>query len=442
MRAISTFRVGHDISRKPQMTWTYYLVQFMQPQLGSIYKGMQRTAKVKTVNDVRQIQALIDKKKLIITETRIRSDLHLEDARVFINQQLGDMSHHKKIYVNPSHTKKIFANMKREGKDFSRRITPLFDTMMKKQKSKRKQRKEAEVAHDEAEHEESVPTSSNDPLPSEKAKFDQAIEITSLKKRVYRLEKRRKFRTTGLKRLKKVGAARRIESSSDSSGAQEDASKQRRRIEDIDVDAEVTLVNETQEREYEDLMFDTRVLDSDEMFMDATTGEKDEQSTKIDDSTAGEAVTTASAAPTIQVSIADIGDEGVTAARIDELTLAQTLIKIKADKPKVIITAATTTTTTRPKARGVVIQEPSEFRTSPEAQPSKSKDKDAEIIEEERLKRQKQEEDNITLVESWENTQAMMEADRLVAEILQTREREELTNEEKGKLFMELMEKR
>ncbi|GJY64761.1 hypothetical protein Tco_0466221 [Tanacetum coccineum] len=38
------------------------------------------TAKVKTVNDVRQIQALIDKKKLIITETSIRSDLHLEDA--------------------------------------------------------------------------------------------------------------------------------------------------------------------------------------------------------------------------------------------------------------------------------------------------------------------------------------------------------------------------
>ncbi|GKG45031.1 hypothetical protein Tco_0495109, partial [Tanacetum coccineum] len=35
-----------------------------------------------------------------------------------------------------------------------------------------------------------------------------------------------------------------------------------------------------------------------------------------------------SAAPTIQVFTADIGDEGVTAAKIDELTLAQTLIKI------------------------------------------------------------------------------------------------------------------
>ncbi|GJW69826.1 hypothetical protein Tco_0126743 [Tanacetum coccineum] len=312
----------------------------------------------------------------------------------------------------------------------------------------------------------------------EKAKSDQAIEIASLKKRVDKLEKRRKFRTTGLKRLKKVDATRRIESSNDSLGAQEDASKQGRRIEDIDADAEVTLVNETQERQDEDLMFDTGVLDGDEMFVDATTGEKDEQSTKIDDSTAGEAVTTAgvedSTAPTIQVSTADIGDEGVTAAKIDELTLAQTLIEIKAAKPKVVITAATTTTTTRPKARGVVVQEPSEFRTSPEAQPSKSKDKgkaimiepevplkrkdqvaldedlarniqaqlDAEIIEEERLERQKQEEANIALIESWENTQAMMEADRLLAERLQTREREELTDEEKGKLFMELMEKR
>ncbi|GKC99518.1 hypothetical protein Tco_1169793, partial [Tanacetum coccineum] len=36
----------------------------------------------------------------------------------------------------------------------------------------------------------------------------------------------------------------------------------------------------------------------------------------------------------------------------------------------------------------------------------------------------------------------MIEAERLLAERLQTREREELIDEEKGKLFMELMEKR
>ncbi|GJW29293.1 hypothetical protein Tco_0046168 [Tanacetum coccineum] len=96
---------------------------------------------------VNAAEALVDKKKVIIMETSIRSDLHLEDAggtdclptaTIFeelarmgcYHQQLGDMSHHKKIYVNPSHIKKIFANMKREGKDFSGRVTPLFATMM------------------------------------------------------------------------------------------------------------------------------------------------------------------------------------------------------------------------------------------------------------------------------------------------------------------------
>ncbi|GJZ23778.1 hypothetical protein Tco_0561237 [Tanacetum coccineum] len=344
------------------------------------------TTKVKMVNDVRQIQSLIDKKKLIITEISIRSDLHLEDS--------------EGTDCLPSAT--IFKELARIG------ITHLFDTMMvqaseeKKQKSKRKQRKEAEVAHDETEHEESVPTPSNDPQPSGEDSMqlnDLMVLCTKLQKQVLDLEKTK----------------------SDQAIVIEDASKQGRRIKDIDADAE--------------------------MFMDAIAGEKDEQSTKIDDSTAGEAVTTA----------------GVTAIKIDELTLAQTLIKIKVAKPKVVITAATTTTTIRPKARGVVVQDPSEFRTSPEAQPSKSKYKgkaimieperhlkrkdqvaldkdlvrniqaqlDAEIIEEERLERQKQEEANIALIESWENTQAIMEANRLLAERFQTREREELTDEKK-----------
>ncbi|GJS48407.1 hypothetical protein Tco_0818839 [Tanacetum coccineum] len=35
---------------------------------------------VKTVNGERHLQALVDKKKVIITETSIRSDLNLEDA--------------------------------------------------------------------------------------------------------------------------------------------------------------------------------------------------------------------------------------------------------------------------------------------------------------------------------------------------------------------------
>ncbi|GKF94208.1 hypothetical protein Tco_0283908 [Tanacetum coccineum] len=64
---------------------------------------------------------------------------------------------------------------------------------------------------------------------------------------------------------------------------------------------------------------------------------------------------------------------------------------------------------------------------------------DAELIEEQKLARKQEEEANIALIESWENTQARMKADRLLADRLQSKEREELTDEEKAKLFMELM---
>ncbi|GKE87973.1 hypothetical protein Tco_1565448, partial [Tanacetum coccineum] len=46
----------------------------------SCIKQFWATAKVQTVNGVRQLQALVDKKRVIITELSIRSDLHLDDA--------------------------------------------------------------------------------------------------------------------------------------------------------------------------------------------------------------------------------------------------------------------------------------------------------------------------------------------------------------------------
>ncbi|GKC23327.1 hypothetical protein Tco_1025477 [Tanacetum coccineum] len=84
-------------------------------------------------------------------------------------------------------------------------------------------------------------------LDLEKAKDAQAKEISELKKRVQRLERKKKSRTTGLKSLKKVGMSRRVKTFEDqeSLGDHEDASKQGRGIEDIDKDVDVTLVNET-----------------------------------------------------------------------------------------------------------------------------------------------------------------------------------------------------
>nr|GEX08323.1 hypothetical protein [Tanacetum cinerariifolium] len=47
----------------------------------------------------------------------------------------------------------------------------------------------------------------------------------------------------------------------------------------------------------------------------------------------------------------------------------------------------------------------------------------AELEEEERLVRQKEEEANISLIESWDNTQAIMDADYEIATRLQEEER-------------------
>ncbi|GJV70727.1 hypothetical protein Tco_1490722 [Tanacetum coccineum] len=257
--------------------------------------------------------------------------------------------------------------------------------------------------------------------------------------------------------------SQRVESSEDqeSLGILEDTSKQGRSIEDIDSDIDVSLVDEAQERQNDDLMFDSGVLEDDVMHVEAKVDGKDEQSTKTDDSTVGEAVTTA-------------GDDSVIPTTNEEITLAQTLIQIKAAKLKVVTTAATIAITTRPKDRGVVVQEPSKFRVTQEIKPLSSKDKgkgimiehevplkrkdqitldeqiardiqvklDAKLLEEQKIARKQEEEANIALIESWENTQAMIEADKLLAERHQSKEREELTDEEKAKLFIELMEKR
>nr|GEW70122.1 hypothetical protein [Tanacetum cinerariifolium] len=73
-------------------------------------------------------------------------------------------------------------------------------------------------------------------------KIAQALEITKLKKRVRKLENKKKLRVSGLKRLRKVGTTQRIESSADTvMDDQEDASKQGEIIANIDADEGITL---------------------------------------------------------------------------------------------------------------------------------------------------------------------------------------------------------
>ncbi|GJY10414.1 hypothetical protein Tco_0378599, partial [Tanacetum coccineum] len=146
---------------------------------------VQATAKAKTLNREVQIQSLVDKKKVIITKTSVRSNLQLEDAE--------------------------------------------------------------EPVTNDTENVTSVPTHSNDPLLSsedrlklnelmelctslsqrvldfEKIKTSQAAEISELKQSIKRLEKKRGSRTHRLKILYKVGRSARVVSSKDEGlGDQED----------------------------------------------------------------------------------------------------------------------------------------------------------------------------------------------------------------------------
>nr|GEU36381.1 retrovirus-related Pol polyprotein from transposon TNT 1-94 [Tanacetum cinerariifolium] len=98
-------------------------------------------------------------------------------------------------------------------------------------------------------------------LELEKTKTSQHNEIDSLKVRVKKLEKRNKLRTHKLKRLYKVGLTARVESL-DEESLGENASKQGR-IEAIDADEDITLVNVQDDAK----MFDVDDLGGEEVFV-------------------------------------------------------------------------------------------------------------------------------------------------------------------------------
>ncbi|GJZ66682.1 hypothetical protein Tco_0623378 [Tanacetum coccineum] len=299
--------------------------------------------------------------------------------------------------------------MKRVGKGFSGAVTPLFLTMMVQAQE--------EMGEDETVNEENVPTQSNDlpllrvntlgsgedklklkelinlctklsnrVLDLETTKAAQAKEIASLRKRVKKLERKRKLKTPGMKRLFKIGRSAQVVSSED---------------EGLVSTAEV------------------------------------------------------SAAATITT---------------EEITLAQALAELRSAKPKVVVqelvqSTTTTAPSTIPRAKGIVFHEQEQAPTPivkdkgkgkiVEEEPVKkmSKKELLKLDEELAFKLQAEEEEQARLARekaekieeaniSRDNVQAMIEADRLLAERLQAREQEELTDEEKTRLFVELLEKR
>ncbi|GJZ78738.1 hypothetical protein Tco_0643575, partial [Tanacetum coccineum] len=270
-------------------------------------------------------------------------------------------------------------------------------------------------------------------LDLEKTKTTQANEIASLKRRVKKLEQKKRSRTHGLKRLRKVGATARVESSGDEEDLGEDASKQGRRINAIDADEDITLVNDDADKE----MFDVDALNGEEVFV---AGQNENVVEEIVD-----AAQVSTAATTVTITT-------------EEVTLAQALADLKS---------------TKPKAKGIAFREPGESTTTIFSQqlqdkglsqdkgkgilvepekPLKKKDQlkldeeialklQAEIDEEERIARAEEEKIDEANI-AWDDIQAKVDADYQLAERLQAEEQEQFTIEEKATLFKELLEQR
>nr|GEW48745.1 hypothetical protein [Tanacetum cinerariifolium] len=340
------------------------------------------------------IHAKVDGKKVIISEASIRRDLRFVD---------------------------------KGGVDcFSNEV--IFKQLTFMGKPRRRDTEETQPSdlttnvEDEAFNEENVSKHSNDPLHSD----EDRIKLTELIELYTNLQQR-------------VGLSARVESfAAEAHLDEEDAFKQEM-ISDIDANKDIYLVSVHKDEDIfgvndqnDTSMFDAdKDLQSKEVVVEKVVADK-----KV---SAVEKVNVASI--TTPVSCAATTPTAATTPiiSIDEITLAKALIEIK---------------TSRPKAKGIVMQEPSETPTSTpivsSQQPSKVQDKGKGIMVKEPVKLKKK--DQILFDEEvarklqeeiYEQERlAKVNADYQLAEILQAEEQEQLTDAEKEKLFMELLEKR
>nr|GEU32826.1 uncharacterized mitochondrial protein AtMg00810-like [Tanacetum cinerariifolium] len=170
--------------------------QFLGCRLIS-WQCKKQTVAMKKVNDVMRLQALVDKKKVIILEATIKDVLHLDDA---------------------------------DGKGCSGVATLLFEGMIVPQEVPDEGDAEINVddVHVVGVTVEGVVSAADDEVPT---------VITKLRSRVKKLERRNK--ASKLQRLKKVGTSQRIKTSDDT--VMDDVPKQGRMINDMDADVDVTL---------------------------------------------------------------------------------------------------------------------------------------------------------------------------------------------------------
>ncbi|GJX63234.1 putative ribonuclease H-like domain-containing protein [Tanacetum coccineum] len=425
----------------------------------SIIEAEYVAASSKTINGEAQLHALIDGKKIIIIESSVKRDLQLADEEgidclpnSIIFEQLALMGclHSKTTNIEMS---VVFG----EGCHYASSLDVEQDSgNINKTQSKATPNESISLGT----------TSGGGPRCQETMR-----DTIAQTRRVKKLEKKNKSRTHKLKRLYKVGLTARVESSDNEESLGEDASKQGR-IDAIDADEEITLVSV---QNVDEEMFDVNVLDGEEVFVaeqEVVVKDVNNEVNVVEEvvevinsaklitdaaqvSAAGNVVSTAGDATTVSAATTTTA----TITTVDDITLAQALMEIKSTKPKekgVVIQELGESTTTissqlssqqsQDKGKGILIEP---------VKPMKKKDLirlvrsalklQAEFDEEERLAREKAEKEkeaNIALIETWDDIQAKIDVDHQLAERLQAQEQEELSIEEKATLFQQLLEKR
>nr|GEX51100.1 hypothetical protein [Tanacetum cinerariifolium] len=254
----------------------------------SCIKQFWATVLIKKVNNVVKLRALIDGKMVVVSEDVIQHDLLLDDAdgveclpNEEIFTELARLGYEKPPPKLTFYKAFFFAQWKF-----------LIHTLVQCISAKRMAWNEFSYSMASAIICLAIVTQ------LEQDKVAQALEIFKLKRRVKKLEKKRRSKSSGLKMLRKVGTSQRIESSAKTVfDAQEDASN-RGRIKAIDADEEITLVD----------------MKTEAYLGAELQGRKDDVSAATKEASHAE--------PTV------FDDEEVT------MTMAQTLIKIKAEKAR------------------------------------------------------------------------------------------------------------
>nr|GEX70019.1 hypothetical protein [Tanacetum cinerariifolium] len=243
----------------------------------SCIKQFWNTVVMKQSTDVTRLQALVDKKKVVITEATIKEALRLDDAEGVdclsneeIFSKLVRMGYEKpstkltlyKAFFSSQwkfliHTILQSMSAKRTyWNEFSSAMKCLRKKVMQKSRFKMMLMmlllKEMILEALDA-----CTTLTRRVEHLEYDKVAQALEITKLKRRVKKLEKGNKVKFLKLRRLQKVGTSQRIDTSDDT--VMEDTSNQGRMIDDLDKDDVLDLMNDKGEEKKEEKVKDDKV---------------------------------------------------------------------------------------------------------------------------------------------------------------------------------------